>query len=530
MKSMLRRVFLIIIPVLTFISSVLAQVNIRTLHLTTDRAEFGCCQFVDTSFLITCIQETTFEPSRKHRIIIYKTDLDYNLSESREISLSGDSVLIPRSVVKVGQQYVVGGHGGIYGEKDLGDYLFTFGFTLVLDEKLKVSAFYIYKPGIISPFNIYDSKLLLPEAGELIGLFEVRLIGKTIYADNSLNRFNMYCLFNDSLQPFDFVLDSNGYLGVGRWNNCRITNDLVETADGDYLGAYMSRLSWESGNPITKRLDNNFKSVSNKSGPVLESQKSYLHYHSRDQVIIASVMYGDADPFTFLGSEDGLQTAFIYRTDTAMGDLKYNATNPFYTSLETIFYYKLQMANHKGLVLDEAGNYYIAYQYGTDYPGQAWDDTLLIIKCNNNLKHVWTKKLTYPGHNIFLNELNVTAGGMVFLSGTDYAFSKNGSGAGLPDAFLIKLDSSGKVLLGANEVKLENPNMVVYPNPFMDELKIYCDEPVQELRLINNAGITRTLPERSRGIYNAQGITNGIYILEIKTAKGVYRRKLIKVE
>lgn len=79
-------------------------------------------------------------------------------------------------------------------------------------------------------------------------------------------------------------------------------------------------------------------------------------------------------------------------------------------------------------------------------------------------------------------------------------------------------------------VKTNNPNIQIYPNPIVDEfsLKIQSDVNVESLKLFDTSGkLIKDIPD-FKGKVNISGLSSGMYFLKIKTNKGEFLSKILK--
>ncbi len=78
-----------------------------------------------------------------------------------------------------------------------------------------------------------------------------------------------------------------------------------------------------------------------------------------------------------------------------------------------------------------------------------------------------------------------------------------------------------------DEYSLVN-NVVVYPNPSKEFFSVQVEEPILSLQLYGMGGKRITPAKVENTMWSTEGISSGLYIIEIQTKKGFIRTKLIK--
>jgi hypothetical protein len=166
---------------------------------------------------------------------------------------------------------------------------------------------------------------------------------------------------------------------------------------------------------------------------------------------------------------------------------------------------------------------------GTTYP--SGDANVLLIKTDALGNVLWSRSFggALPDYSFFVRQTN--DGGFV-LTGTT-ALDPDGAGV-----YLVKTDSVGFVPTGIYEIpSLQNINFTFYPNPTTNLIYLkFEEEEDYGINLIDNSGrilfsdkISRSnsLAENSIDLSSFQ---NGIYYLQIKSAKASNTKKVIKIK
>lgn len=119
-------------------------------------------------------------------------------------------------------------------------------------------------------------------------------------------------------------------------------------------------------------------------------------------------------------------------------------------------------------------------------------------------------------------------------SASQYFIPDTIKGFGIPD-----FCAANQLLAGIEENKLNNENLIVYPNPFSStfEISFYSDKKqIVEIELLDISGRalisqTRVLNSGSNnliGISETKDVSNGIYIVQLRTPERRYFKKIIK--
>ena len=83
----------------------------------------------------------------------------------------------------------------------------------------------------------------------------------------------------------------------------------------------------------------------------------------------------------------------------------------------------------------------------------------------------------------------------------------------------------GNLVLG---VKDDSDAVVIFPNPAKSEFFVKSDQPVLDVRLTSILGIATAVNPVGDNAWSVGSISPGVYIVEVSTASGIVRKKLIK--
>ncbi|PCJ67682.1 MAG: hypothetical protein COA58_00675 [Bacteroidetes bacterium] len=92
----------------------------------------------------------------------------------------------------------------------------------------------------------------------------------------------------------------------------------------------------------------------------------------------------------------------------------------------------------------------------------------------------------------------------------------------------LRSQFSVKKINGIQE--LEDPNLLVYPNPFTRKLKIRAHSPIQRLTLYSQDGqAVYTSVDQSSMLSISPDIQSGVYLLEVQTANRTIRKRVVHI-
>lgn len=74
-------------------------------------------------------------------------------------------------------------------------------------------------------------------------------------------------------------------------------------------------------------------------------------------------------------------------------------------------------------------------------------------------------------------------------------------------------------------------DIAIFPNPFHDQLNIKLSEPIEFVEIYDISGLTLMDIQQKNDLHiiNTSSLTNGFYILKIKTQHHIYSKKIIKI-
>lgn len=102
------------------------------------------------------------------------------------------------------------------------------------------------------------------------------------------------------------------------------------------------------------------------------------------------------------------------------------------------------------------------------------------------------------------------------------------SGSGSPTITAQVLGNKNNFVIGINEQQVDPASVLIYPNPTSEEINIHSTSfQVLSIRLINSIGQEVMYVENADRLATSK-LAKGVYLAELKTNKGIVRKKLIK--
>jgi hypothetical protein len=172
-------------------------------------------------------------------------------------------------------------------------------------------------------------------------------------------------------------------------------------------------------------------------------------------------------------------------------------------------------------------NYYTAYTSNFTNQTAFSNDTshIHVIKLNDDLETIWHRRIGGDAYNVLFRILATSDGGCIL---SIYRYEEN------PDynvnAYIVKLNKDGN-LLWNKEIPLKN-SAILYPNPVKNELFIDLSENIviDEINIINMSGEIVLNKTNISFPLNLNNLSNGSYILQIKTNQDLITNKFTKID
>ncbi len=98
---------------------------------------------------------------------------------------------------------------------------------------------------------------------------------------------------------------------------------------------------------------------------------------------------------------------------------------------------------------------------------------------------------------------------------------------GVQDMGLIRYNIDLTTLSVTPEI-IENKAVVVYPNPATDSFSVESYDSVEEVAIYNMAGQRVQKTSNVNQPVNISALTNGVYVVKVKTSEGTYSKRIIK--
>ena len=374
---------------------------------------------------------------------------------------------------------------------------------------------------------------------------------KFIFGSDTLN--NCGVSYNYS----SIFLAKYDYNGNALWakNACSVGNDkatsvAVDTSDNVYLTGYFggssliffhfphdSTVSTTLTNPgyndiFLVKYDSNGKGQWAKSAGGTASGGLYYGWANSVAVDASGNLYvtGYFESSTFIFGSDTLTSLSYYNIFLAKYNIYGNG------QWAKIIGGKSGVAN--SVAVDGLGNAYVTGQLdslssGSGYPTGKFID-MFLTKYDNNGNLLWTKSVSEKSIDVAAS-VAVDSSGNAYIAGyfdsPTLMFGSNiltnAESAGYDDIFLAKL---GDTLTTNINYIASNYGIKLFPNPAINNLTIESPQSaVIEITNIQGQLIKTLIATGSKTSIDISAFPSGVYVVEMKTEKGVAVKKFVKV-